>query len=197
MRYIPHTKTPPRIYQMRSMGYVTFEDKDFDLNIVGIRSRNRRADAFDDHLCVFYKERGLWVEERYDCTVDAGAYWMENPYKEEGCAILKAGQYKGLWSIDLHRGKYEALCQRDNAPVTVFRDDNKDLIHDQRNQETGYFGINCHRAMEYKIARQVGKYSAGCTVIQNPADFARLMTLCKMQEAAGLGSKFTYTLIED
>ena len=196
MRYIPHVNTPPRINQMKSMGYVTFEDKDFDLNLVGIRSKNRRADAFDDHFCVYYKERGLWVEERYDCTVDAGAYWMENPFKKEGCAILKAGQYRGVWSLDLHRGKYEALCQK-NAPVTVWRDDNKDLIQDQRTTETGYFGINCHRAFSDKIARQVGRFSAGCTVIQHPADFARLIMLCKMQKAAGLGDKFTYTLIED
>ena len=197
MRYIPHVNTPPRINQLRALGYKTFEDKDFDLNIVGIRSRNRRADAFDDHLCVYYKEGGLWVEERYNCTVDAGAYWMQNPYKEEGCAILKAGQYRGVWSIDLHRGKYEALCQKDNAPVTVWRDANKDLIQDKRTSETGYFGINCHRALEYKIARQVGRFSAGCTVIQHPADFARLLVLCRMQIAAGLGDKFTYTLIED
>ena len=197
MRYISHTDRPPRLNQMRSMGYKTFEDKDYDLNLVGIRSRVRRADSFDDLFCVFYKQRGLWIEERYNCTVDAGAYWLENPYKKKGCAILKAGQYKGVWSIDMHRGKYTALCQKDNAPVTVWRDDNKDLIHDHRQQETGYFGINCHRAMQYRIAYQVQKFSAGCTVIQHPADFARLMTLCKMQEIAGNGRTFTYTLIED
>ncbi len=199
MRYIPHTRTPPRIYQMRTLGYKTFDEKDFDLNLVGVRSKNRRVDSFDDHFCVFYKEGGMWVEERYKCTVDAGAYWMQNPYKEEGCAILKAGQYRGVWSIDLHRGSYSALCQKDNAPVTVWRDSNKDLIQDQRASETGYFGINCHRAYSDKVLtnQKVGKFSAGCTVLQHPADFARLMMLCNMQKAAGLGDTFTYTLIED
>lgn len=197
MRYIPHTDTPRRLKQMRSMGYATFENKNYDLNLVGIRSNVRRADAFDDLFCVFYKDRGMWVEERYKCTVDAGAYWLQNPYKSEGCAILKAGQYRGLWSLDLHRGKYQALCQKDNAPVTVWRDNNKDLIHDHRSEETGYFGINCHRAMQYSVSHQVGRFSAGCTVIQHPADYSRLITLCKMQEIAGNGRTFTYTLIED
>lgn len=197
MRYIPHTDTPRRLKQMRSMGYATFENKNYDLNLVGIRSNVRRADAFDDLFCVFYKDRGMWVEERYKCTVDAGAYWLQNPYKSEGCAILKAGQYRGLWSLDLHRGKYQALCQKDNAPVTVWRDNNKDLIHDHRSEETGYFGINCHRALQYSVAHQVGRFSAGCTVIQHPADYSRLITLCKMQENAGNGRTFTYTLIED
>jgi hypothetical protein len=30
----------------------------------------------------------------------------------KGCAILKEGQYKGVYEIDLHNGKYEAICQR-------------------------------------------------------------------------------------
>lgn len=197
MIYNAGVSTPSRIMQMRSKGYATFEDQDYDLNLVGIRSRNRRADSFDDIFLVMYKERGLWVEERYNCTVDAGAYWLENPYKEAGCAIVKAGQYRGLWSIDKHRGKYDALCQKDNAKITVWRDQNKDLIHDHRNQESGFYGINCHRAGQFTVFQRVGKFSAGCTVIQHPADFARLLTLCKMQQIAGLGHTYTYTLLED
>lgn len=197
MQYITHNDTPPRIMQLRSKGYKTFEVHDYDLNLIGVRSRNRRADRFDDVFLCIYKERGVWIEERYNCTVDAGAYWLQNPTREQGCAILKAGQYRGVWSIDKHRGKYEALCQKQNAPVTVFRDNNKDLIHDHRSQETGYFGINCHRATQYTVRDQVGKFSAGCTVIQHPADFARLIVLCKMQQIAGLGHTYTYTLIED
>lgn len=197
MEYNKTENPPARLMQLRSMGYKTFEDHDYDLNLVGIRSRNRRADAFDDVFLCMYKERGYWIEERYACTVDAGAYWLENPSKQEGCAIVKAGQYRGIWSIDKHQGKYDALCQKYNAPITVWRDNNKDLVHDHRNEETGYFGINCHRASQYTVRDQVGKYSAGCTVIQHPADFERLMVLCKMQEMAHLGQTYTYTLIED
>ena len=46
------------------------------------------------------------------CTTLPGLYWLENPMNSKGCAILKEGQYKGVYEIDLHNGKYEAICQR-------------------------------------------------------------------------------------
>ena len=196
MIYTASEEKPARLNQLKALGYATFEKHDYDLNLIGIRSKNRRADAFDDVFLCIYKEKGLWIQERYKCTVDAGAYWLENPSRSSGTAILKAGQYRGVWKLDLHKGIYQALCQR-GAEVTVWRDDNKDLIHDHRQQETGWFGINCHRANQWSIVDQVGKYSAGCTVIQHPADFARLIVLCKMQQMAGLGHTYTYTLLED
>ena len=79
----------------------------------------------------------------------------------EGCAAIVCDrQYKGLWQIGMHRGKYRALVQR--GIIAVYRDDNKDKVID-RDPSTimeGYFGINGHHAGEESTV--VGKWSAGC-----------------------------------
>ena len=118
-----------------------------------------------------------------------------NPTNSKGVAILKAGQYRGVWQLDMHRGKYIALCQR-GAMVTVWRDRNKDGVADHVNADTGWFGINCHRAHANHLVESTKYYSAGCQVIRSPADWARLLSLCRLQAENGLGSSYSYTLLE-
>lgn len=57
---------------------------------------------------------------------------------KKGMASLKPGAWY-VHHLDLHRGKYLALCQRLGS-VTVVRDG---VDHDY--EDTGYFGINIHR----------------------------------------------------
>ena len=117
-------------------------------------------------------------------------------------AILKAGQYRGVYCLDLHRNSYLALCQR-KGEVTVFRDQTGDKISDiggDTKEDTGYFGINVHRAASThngSLATSTRYYSAGCQVFVHPADFARFIALCEMQVGAGIGDTFSYTLLED
>jgi hypothetical protein len=145
-----------------------------------------------------YKEGGRWVSKYWPCTTDPGLYWLDNPSRIDGTAILVPGQYRGTYVLDKHRGKYEALCQR-SGKVKVFRDSNKDNILDMDPNSVveGFFGINIHRAGSKRKSTQVEKWSAGCQVIADPADFAELIVLARMQlEKRGWG-KFTYTLIEE
>lgn len=185
---------PPILRRLETLGYKTFKSVDYDLNLIGIRNPNRRAGRFDDLFVVVYKEGFDFIEERYVCTTEAGLDQHLNPSNSKGVAVLKPGQYRGVYCLDLHRKKYEALCQR-NGKVTVYRDNNRDSKSDYTNEESGYFGINIHRAHHNKIAQSTNVYSAGCQVIQNPADFARLIALCHLQVSAGY-HKFSYTLIE-
>ena len=39
-----------------SKGYIWFT-KPYDMNVIGIRNPNQRADKFDDTICVAYKEK--------------------------------------------------------------------------------------------------------------------------------------------
>ena len=66
---------------------------------------------------------------------------------------------------------------------------------DDNNTQTGLYGINIHRATGRagKTSTRVDKWSAGCQVLNNPKDFARLIDLCK---ASGL-KEFTYTLLRE
>ncbi len=194
--YYPLSERPPRLNQLRGLGYATFEEKDFDLNLIGIRSRNRTPGRFDDLFMCIYRHGDQYVQEEYICTVDPSAEQHLDPTNPKGVAILKAGQYRGAYSLDMHRGKYLALCQR-NAEVTVYRDNTLDRTSDHIREESGYFGINLHRAHEYKIVESTKWYSMGCTVIQHPSDFARLISLCQIQRKLHGYEKFTYTLLED
>ena len=41
-----------------SKGYKFFEDKDYNINIVGVRNDSGKADTFDDNINVVYKVDG-------------------------------------------------------------------------------------------------------------------------------------------
>ena len=120
---------------------------DFHLNLFGIRSPTRESNKFDDMLGCAYTENGIWKVHHWPGTTDPGTYWLEHPSRVEGTAILVADQYKDTWKIDLHNGKYEALCQR-AGKVRVYRDADKDdvLDMDMNTIASGWFGINLHRS---------------------------------------------------
>jgi hypothetical protein len=75
-----------------------------------------------------------------------GTASLRRPLNSKGTAILKEGQYTDVYSIDLHQGKYEALCQR-NGNVEVYRDGDKDDTPELTGKTfKGMFGINIHKA---------------------------------------------------
>ena len=191
----PNGHRPEILDRVQKEGFKVFSEGDFNLNIIGERNPDGEADLFDDWLHIVYKHRGIWVWKVYACTVDAGAYYLKNYSRPSGTAILvHPQQMNGIYKIDLHGGKYEALCQR-NGTVKVWRDNNKDLIHDMGGKEhSGNFGINIHRA-SINGSEYVGRYSAGCTVIKYPEDFDEFMSICKLQVSHNGWDKFTYTLI--
>lgn len=183
---------------LENKGYAVFDDdsKPFNLNIVGIRSDKLEAGKFKDLICVFWKNEGYWNLFKSQCTTVAGLHYLQNPMNPAGCAILKPGQYRGAYRIGKHRGKYDALIQV--KPVEVYRDDNRDVFFDEIDSsvQKGYFGINIHRA-HYKFELDnVGKYSAGCQVIQDPNEFELFMKLAELS-AEQWGDSFTYTLINE
>ncbi len=90
----------------------------------------------------------------------------------------------------LHQGKYEALGQQ--APVKVFRDDNRDLIFDEKKITEGVYGINIHKAGA--DSTYVENWSEGCQVFKKAADFESFMTICRKAREIH-GNSFTYTLI--
>ena len=187
------------IQAVEGRGFDVFKNdtKPYNLNIVGIRAAQPTTNKFNDLMCVFWKYEGQWNIYKMQCTTLPGLYWLENPMNSKGCAILKEGQYKGAYEIDLHNGKYEAICQR-LGPVTVYRDDDKDTEYDmlEGTEQTGMFGINLHRASAYKELDDVDKNSAGCQVIQDPNEYEVHMGIASMA-AEIWGNKFTYTLINE
>jgi len=184
--------TPKIIELARSQGFVVFDGQDWDLNIIGERNPEGQADRFDDWIHVCYKDQGVWIWHAFQCTTDAGKHWLQS----RNTAILCHNrQYRGVYMLGLHRGQYEALVQR-GGEVSVWRDRNGDTVHDYgQNEESGYFGINIHRASATHESETVGKYSAGCQVIADPNEYDIFIGLCRRQVAETGYDRFSYTLL--
>jgi len=180
---------------LKRKGYKIFE-RPYELNIVGMRTSSM-PNSFDDKIHVFWKEKdGKWKGYIFPATTDAGTYWLKNPMQVDGTAILKEGQYVNAYQIGLHQNSYSALTQK--GKVTILRDYDRDAIFDFNTvkQESGYYGINIHRATASGSSKTVDKWSAGCQVLQNSGDFDTLMDLAEKHKNL-YGNSFTYTLIDE
>ena len=181
----------------KKKGYAFFTNGDYNLNIIGIRNMSDggvQDDIFNDIFVIIYKEGGEYKKIIIPGTTDPGLYYLKNQINKRGTAILKPGQYRGVWQIDYHQGKYLALCQR--KPVIVYRDNNKDNILDfeEATSDYGFFGINFHKAGIDTTF--IGRNSAGCQVIKRSADFYKVMELAEKGKKL-YGNSFTYTLITE
>lgn len=161
----------------------------FNLNIIGFRNRLGRPNYFDDVISVYFEKEGKWHQHDFQATTLPGLPSMFKPVNPKGTAILKPGQYR--YRAGLHKRIYQALVQ--DAPVTVYRDNNKNMVYDldHRKEETGFFGINIHRAT--LGAKLVGADSAGCQVIKE--GFDRFMSLIN-SSLRYRENIFIYTLVE-
>jgi len=182
--------------------YKFFEDnsnKAYDVNIVGIRNTStgkKVTNIFDDLITLSYKdEQGVWQYHEWAATTDPGKksmlQWRAMGITG-GCARLVAGQYRTTYAIDLHQGKYKALCQR-LANVKVYRDTNLDLEYSEDKVTEGMYGINIHKAG--RDSTWVENWSAGCQVFKRVKDFDQFMAIIN-KSAKIHGNKFTYTLLE-
>jgi len=186
---------------VKSKNYVWFNDdknKTYDVNIVGVRLNtpsvaNKVTNVFDDCLTISYKdETGTWKFYCWNATTDPGKKGVMEFHNNKGVARLVPGQYRSVWSIDLHQGKYSALCQR-NGNVTVYRDANRDLTFQETVTDTGMFGINIHKAG--RDSTWVENWSEGCQVFKRVIDFDIFMQICRKASKIH-GNKFSYTLLE-
>lgn len=181
-----------------SKKYIYFNDelnKGYDVNIVGIRNSSKGAtvtNLFDDWITISYKENGKWKFNIYPATTEAGKKGVEHYHNPKGVAILIPNQYKGSHWIGLHKGEYEALCQK--SALSVWRDKNKNLTYDYNLVEKGLFGINIHHSNPLTESTFVENWSEGCQVFKKVADFNNFMDICKKARNIH-GNSFTYTLI--
>jgi len=186
---------------VESKGYKWFNDnanKGYDVNIIGVRNNakdvyKKVTNVFDDFITISFKDEN-GVEQFYcwNATTDPGKKGVQQFHNKKGVARLIPRQYRTTWAIDLHQGKYSALCQR-LSNVDVWRDGNKDLIFDEVLKDTGMFGINIHKAGQ--DSTWVENWSEGCQVFKRVKDFDVFMSICK--KAAKIhGNKFSYTLLE-
>ena len=180
---------------MDKKGYKFFERGNYNLNIIGIRSDVSVANSFDDSLMCIFKKENEWVVNEYTITTDAGSYWLKNPIDKKGTALLVPDQYRGVYGLRKHNGKYKALCQS-WGDVKVYRDNDKDIILDYDSQtiDKGMFGINIHRSNPRTESTMVNKWSAGCQVFKKLNEYNEFINDCETARNIW-DNKFTYTLL--
>ncbi len=164
----------------------------FDFHLIGVRSRANIPNKFDDMFALVSGNNIYW----YPCTTNPGTYYLLNLMNPKGAAMVKPGQYVNSWKLGLHKGQYPALVQV--KPITVYRDADKDAIAEETpTTETGLFGIDIHRANPSFISQLVDKWSAGCTVLNNPADFDAMLSMCKHSQMLTKNEFFSYTILRE
>lgn len=179
---------------VKSKGYLWFTGDNYDVNIVSVRTSEtgkKVTNVFDDVLTLSYKVNGVWQFKQWLVTVDPGTKGVREFKNPNGVARLVPGQYRKSHQLGLHQGKYLALKQQN--PVKVYRDANKDAVYDENKIQEGVFGINIHKAGANST--WVENWSEGCTVFKRSADFDEFLAICKKAEPI-FGNNFTYTLIE-
>jgi hypothetical protein len=182
----------------KKKGYKLFEndEKNYNLNIYGVRSSDMTPNVFNDYIGVAWKYKGKWSNLVFKATTDTGLYYLKNPLNVNGTAIIVPSQYLGAYAIGLHQGKYEALRQKE--PMKYFRDNNRDNQFDLNNsivyEEIGY--TNIHHASFTNESSVVGKWSAGCMVIANIEDWRKFIYICKKSRDIYRNS-FTFTLFDE
>jgi cobalamin biosynthesis Mg chelatase CobN len=183
---------------MKKKGYKVFDNdtKPYNINLVGIRTNDTKPNSFNDLEYVFWKYRGSWEGLKFEITTDPGLYYLKSPMNELGTAIVKPGQYPGMWQLGKHHDLYPALVQRGNC--IVIRDFNRDeyLDYSSGKEETGLFGINNHRAVENGRSIMVDKWSAGCQVFADFFQFEIFMRIIS-EGAKNWTPSFTYTLLTE
>ena len=193
----PPEPLPPILERIKAAGYQVCWRGDYHLQVFGIRSPTRNANAFDDQIGVAYTVDGAWKVEQWPATTTPGYHYLENPMNGAGTAILVPGQYKDVWKLGLHRGQYEAL--RQSGPVNLYRDNNKDVILDMDPStivETSTAGINIHRSTSKGTSTEVNRWSAGCQVHATSKGHARMVELANLQVSKTGIDTFTYTLLD-
>lgn len=183
---------------LQKKGYRWFDDgKAFHLNIIGIRTKERRAGKFDDIFVIACRDdQGRQIFSLYKGTTDPGLTYLLKPLDPQGCFILAPGQYVDVWAYGSHKGKYAALDQV--GPMRGWRDNNKNgvLLDGPLKVVEGLFGIEFHRAHQTVELADVGPYSAGCQVVQNPTPYGKVMGYC-LASTKIRSNRFSYTLLEE
>jgi peptidoglycan hydrolase-like protein with peptidoglycan-binding domain len=178
---------------VKAKGYQWF-DENMAVNIVGVRNSDtgqKVTNVFDDKITLSYIENGEKKYLEWANTTDPGTKGVKEYHNASGVARLVEGQYINSHIIGLHQGKYEALKQ--NKPVKVYRDANKDMSYDESKIQEGIFGINIHKAGA--DSTYVENWSEGCQVFKRAVDFEEFMEHCRKSAIIKKAKSFTYTLL--
>lgn len=161
-------------------------------NLFGIRNETGLNKDIINDLLGFFTEKEFFACQG---TTDPGVYWTLSSERNKGGTFhLIEGHHDKIWTVGKHKG-YEALVNdwQKCKPTKGWRDADYNFTRDSKDVVVcDYFGVNFHRMHQNSTVKLIGKYSAGCQVVQKPEDFAYIL-----QKAKESGQKtFSYMLFK-
>jgi hypothetical protein len=197
---------PSRILKyMEAKGYqIDAGAKEYNIVYVeGMNSdgtiNNNAPNEFNDRRMVIEVINGIpTIVGNWEATTEPGYYYTQNSLNPNGADRFKFGQYKA-WQVGIHYGggsdPHEALVQ--TAPVTVYRDANKDYQRTGDKMYTGIFDLNQHWGYDLPH-NNIGYASAGNLVGRTREGHREFMSLIKQDEryVKNRNYLFTTTIID-
>jgi len=183
------------IETMKRLKYKVFENdsKNYNLNIVGIRTNDDTSNLFNDWLFCFWKYKGKWMANIYPITTDPGTYYRLHPMNKNGTWIMAPAQNIDCYNIGTYKG-YTALTQI--GPMWGYRDNDKDKVLDTEGLKLVHEIAATYIHKAGKKSFSVDNWSAGCQVFANEEDYNDFIETC-LKSAEIYGNKFTYTLLTE
>ena len=136
-----------------------------------VRSQEDSNDRFGDKVYMFQLDQFIMVTS---CTTNKG---------NKGTAVMEAGAwYYDAYAYGLHKGKMPALRQVKGVPYR------RDFTNDFKTNPTteikrDLINMNIHGATynqgSKQIAQRIGGWSEGCLVLNNNADYEKVVSICK------------------
>ena len=171
-----------------------------EVNLFGLRDPSRKKeDVFNDRFGVWIPNRNLVMLTT--ATTDPGIKATDE--NEGGAAHLDAGYQPRIWTVDTHAADipsfaHKAFCSRQSKgclPTRIWRDRDRDtMLTDKDVFQTGYFGINGHRASALRDEKTIGLYSYGCQVTQHKDDFEEILKAA-IEAAGSADYKYDYMIL--
>lgn len=171
-------------------GYMFFDSGNYNINIIGERSKKRVIGEFTDYIYLAFRVCNVPVALKFRACTDPVLYKQSIT---EGNFLLPVGQYIGLWKVGFYNN-YRALIQK--RAVNVFTDKTRTSMEEIKTPNNiSQFGINMHRDSSTTKKSVEYKCSAGCQVIKNFYDFEIIMSFLT-RSIQMYGNSFSYTLLE-
>jgi hypothetical protein len=172
------------INYLKTKNYKVFSGEK-NYNIIYVEGMNEDGTLNDDAPNVF-NDRRIIIEvvdgvpqivNHWQATTEPGNYYTYHPMNPKGAARIAFGQYQA-WSVGTHGNAepHEALIQV--APITVYRDYNKDFKRTGDKLDIGLFCVNQHWGYDAEV-NDIKNTSAGCLVGRRREGHCEFMQLVK------------------
>lgn len=172
---------------------------DEGVNLIGLEGCNldftySLKDEYNDLVLIVESRNGsINILDKAVCTTEPGVYYTKTRLNPAGAARLEIDfKQNRVWEVGKHKNQFPALVQT-GGKVRVRRDGNEDFSRANDKIEEGFFGINFHHG---DGSGKIGKWSAGCVVVDEPKEHKILMELIIKTAKKYNQTKFSFILLD-